>query len=272
MHSFYINLDEKVRRRESIEANFRLMAPPNWQLTRVGAITAGQIANSGIQGRIRDAEKACYVSHLGIIGAAANSRRSVWIREDDTELGYRSCHEISRFLREHEGRWDVLFTDLIIADPGTMFSLFRLKREMAGKGPIALPISTIRNFAGAMSYLVNETFCPILKNKLSTEDYSTPFDIALRNAILEQEVRAYVLFPFVTTASASSRDTSIQTNESKTLNNAWDIFRRFIWLEKNIDICERDLIELFDDLSDRDSKLFGRLVAVMASPSQGHEV
>jgi GR25 family glycosyltransferase involved in LPS biosynthesis len=269
--SIYINLDTAAERRAAIEENFQAFAPDHWQLLRAPAISSTDVINLNIDGTLRHAEKACYLSHLAVIKSVAAQQQPVWIREDDSKLGKKSCGEVMRFVNQFSDQWDILFTDLTIANPGTMFSLFRLRRDIGSMCSQALPLSAIGNFAGAQSYIVNPKYSNILVERLTTDQLSTPFDIALRKVVLSPATRAFVLFPFVTTESVLTTPSSVQTSDGGGINQAWAAFRRLIWLERDISACEKELDRLLANQTDLDSKNFGRLMELMADPRLVHE-
>jgi GR25 family glycosyltransferase involved in LPS biosynthesis len=76
MKSFYINLDNAVARRNSIEDSFARHNNCGWTLERFQAVDA--------PGILRDEEKACFLSHRKLIGENANADEPIFVLEDDT--------------------------------------------------------------------------------------------------------------------------------------------------------------------------------------------
>lgn len=269
--SVFINLDTATERRSAIEKNFRAVAPENWQLVRAPAICSSDVADMRIEGALRDEEKACFLSHLAVIKSSAKQQQPTWIREDDSMLGEKSCAEVMRFLHQFGDQWDVLFTDLTIADPGTMFSLLRLRRDIGSLHSQALSLAAIGNFAGAMSYIINPKYSDTLVARLDADQLSTPFDIALRKIVLAPDTRAFVLFPFVTTENPLIASSCVQPVDGSQIHKAWVAFRRLIWLERDSLQCETELNRLLSSQEDLDAKNFGRLMELMADPRLVHE-
>ena len=120
MRCYYINLNNEIIRNNFIRANFRSNAKPTWTLTRISASDTSYVHDHDIKGRLRPAEKACFLSHRKAVEANVTDIDHVFILEDDVIFGRMTCGIIERsinFLQRLD--WDILFTDvgIIISGP-----------------------------------------------------------------------------------------------------------------------------------------------------------
>lgn len=90
----YINLAERKDRRQRLEKSFLENASSNWQLKRIEAIDARLVRERGVKGSLRDAEKACFLSHSFSLGIHRELQSPLLIVEDDAEFGPLSCSAI----------------------------------------------------------------------------------------------------------------------------------------------------------------------------------
>jgi GR25 family glycosyltransferase involved in LPS biosynthesis len=275
--TIYINLDAAADRRAALEANFAAMAPASWPLVRASAISEQDVQADGHRGQLRAGEKACYLSHLAAVRSAAGAPQPLWIREDDTEIGARSCGVLDGFLRAHPDDWDILFTDLTIGNPATMTELLLARRTVANGEVIALSLSELGPFAGALSYVVRPAFAARLYDALNVEELDVPYDLALRDFILKSQtrslspIRAYVLFPFISTAAATSARSSVQTSDGNGLHDLWAEFRRLVWMERDLQAVDDRLTAWLSTRTDAESRIFGSLMEGLVLPSVERE-
>ena len=83
MKCFYINLDRATDWRQSIEASFQRAARPGQSLERIAAFDAAYVEKVAVPGRIRPAEKACFLSHKEAVRRSLAHEGPVFILEDD---------------------------------------------------------------------------------------------------------------------------------------------------------------------------------------------
>src|SRR4051812_24662137 len=94
MECFFINLDSQVERRRYLEASFNACKAPGWFLTRVKAIDAAYLASQPAQGKMRNPEKGCFLSHRLAIETSLEAPGHALILEDDAMFGPSSCASI----------------------------------------------------------------------------------------------------------------------------------------------------------------------------------
>lgn len=266
----YINLKSASGRRTSLEANFQALAPSHWALQRFEAIDAIHDKCRQTPGRLSDREKACFLSHRSLLAEMLQSGNPqpfmVW--EDDVMVG-RSAHEAvdSFFAQAAPDSWDILYTDLIVPDLGSMLELLVRSRQLKPRREVEILDLNSRSFAGASAYSVNPRSLQRLVSLLQSLDtLDEPIDLLLRRFIHEGLLKGCALFPFVTTVSDVSLHSQIQPRSTSGTDLAWTLFRRLMWME-----CEvEELYPMSNLLSslhpDPESSVMGVITAALVSP------
>jgi GR25 family glycosyltransferase involved in LPS biosynthesis len=131
MKSFYINLDNAIARRKSIEDSFARHNNRGWTLERFQGVDTDYVRNSKVPGTLRDEEKACFLSHLNLIVQNADADEHIFVLEDDACFAQLTFETIDGLLPlpASFGDWDLLFTDVGIASVGTMAELVMLSAQ-----------------------------------------------------------------------------------------------------------------------------------------------
>lgn len=259
----YINLDGATGRREAIEANFRAAMPDDWSLSRVGAVTADEAA--GLAGKLRPAEKACFLSHRRALEQSLEEAGPAFIVEDDIEFSPRAARAIQSVIGQPT--WDIIYTDAAPAEPGFMTWLARLRQDLVAQNRLQLVDLARRSFAGAQGYLVNEAAKPRLFERLDREaPLDDPVDLTLRKWINAGEFRGFVIFPFVTTPADTASDSQIQLARHALREDVGTLLRKLFYLDRDLDACRALARQIEATIADEDVKLAGVAVSAMASP------
>lgn len=270
MECFYINLDAAAGRRAAIEANFAAHKKDGWSLTRFAAIDAAYIQAHHVAGASRPGEKGCYLSHQQLIRQNLHNPRPVLLLEDDAVFGARTCETLELFLASENNRdWDILFTDLVIAQPDFMVALTHARHQiMAASQVRVFDLAGVR-FAGSTAYLLNAGSQAKLLALLENEQaLDLPYDLFLRKLIAEKKINARFLFPFVTTISDHASDSQIERHgqEAGALADlVWNTFRKMSWLERDLARHRPLLEQISRDFCDEDARMVGVLLAAMSS-------
>ena len=247
MDCFYINLDSAEDRRLHIEKNFAANKKPGWTLTCFPAIDKAYVARSNIAGMAKPAEKACFLSHQILMGQHLGDDKTYLIMEDDAAFGARTCALIDMVLERNKGLdWDILFTDVCIANLLTMFELVKHRRDL-GEKKIDVEIMNLCGveFAGSTAYIVNGRSKQKVHKALSAYTIiDLPYDLFLRQLSHSGALNIHSLFPFVTTLSDYCDNSQIKTAGSNPVELALNMFRKMIWTERNFARC-RPALELF---------------------------
>ena len=266
MDCFYINLDNATKRRLSLEENFNSYKSENWRLMRFPAITATEVEERGVPGRIRSAEKACLLSHKEIIRRNINYQNSFMILEDDATFGNNTVRIIERVLSEfNNSSWDIIFTDVGIPDIGAMSKLLHLRRSLNEKYAKVINLNELP-FFGSTAYIVCTKSAQKIYNLLNDETVlDAPYDLFLRKLIYEKKMNAGVIFPFATSVSDDSEISDIQLPSTQKTDLIWNLFRKIVWTSGSF-VNYNTLLEEIDNTNDRESRAFGIIWAAMVDP------
>lgn len=270
MKCCYINLDSAPDRRALLEADFSAHAPADWSIQRIPAISAIDVQRHGVKGSLRDAEKACMLSHAYALGLNLNLNEPLLILEDDAQLGPLSLTQIDQAieLANANGPWDLLFTDIVTPLPQTMLELFRLRRRCRAIGRLELLDLSGLCFAGTTGYVVHPTFiAPLFAMLDSQSDLQLPYDLLLRSLITSRQVRAWAAFPFPTTVRHTGGHSSIQLPRDVRANQVWDAFRRSVWAGADPHEIQRDAEFVSKGLQTGSAAMMGLILAAAIEAS-----
>ena len=265
MRCFYINLDASTQRKSFIEENFAKYRKAHWSLDRISAVDAKYVHSHAVPGSIRDAEKACFLSHKKAILQNLDNDENIFILEDDAMFGRRTCDSIENMLNgARELEWDIIFTDLVIPNIATMANLLILRQKLVAQNRVQLLNPKNLIYAGATAYIINKKSKRKIHHLLeSLNSLDIPYDLFLRRLISKSNISGYVIFPFVTSLSEFSELSNIQTPATRDDNLIWDLYRKMVWLEGDIAQYQ----PILDDISKKlgaEEKAFGVLWAALA--------
>jgi len=264
MNCFFINLEKATERRAKLEANFNAIKKPNWTLSRFAAIDTEYVRKNEIRGVTSPGEKGCFLSHKILIGENLGRDDPMFIVEDDAVFGYRTCTLVDAILKQNKDLdWDILFTDVCIPNLHKMVDLLQYRRELSAKRiEIAFMGLGKMGFAGSTAYIVNGKSKKKLYDLLeAATSLDLPYDLYLRALSHASALNVYSLFPFVTSLSDFSEDSQIQAGEGDRPDLAWNMFRKMVWVERNLQKCKAGLEPVKSRLSDTDKSPFSSLFA-----------
>lgn len=264
MDCFYINLDSASERRVKFESNFNTFKKPNWTLSRFSAVDAEFVKKQNVKGEASPGEKGCFLSHKAIIGANLTHDRPIFLLEDDAMFGAHTCALIDRVLGENSNPdWDILYTDVCMPHVAAMVDTLRIRRDLAVKKiEITFMNLTKTNFVGSTAYLVNGKSKQKLYSLLDAADeLNIPYDLYLRGLVHISAIKAFALFPFVTSLSELSDASQIRSAGINRAQVAWNMFRKMIWMERNLADCRSELEILKSMLTEKDMAEFGSLLS-----------
>jgi len=221
MRCIYINLDEAIQRREAVEQTFRDNCPPSWKLERLPACDCAYVVQREIPGKIRPAEKACFLSHLKALERARELNGPVLIAEDDTVFSAATAGIVEDVVRRlPPDAWDLLFTDVDASAGGfqglpRLFDLCALHGVLTNRNRFkVLDLRTIP-FWGLSCYVVNERSKQKVIHLLRDHyPLTTPVDLLISQKVLAQDLLACVIFPFATSLSEHHVCSQIQTSDA----------------------------------------------------------
>ena len=144
-----------------------------------------------------------------------------------------------------------------------MVDTLRFRRELTAKKiEITFMNLTKINFVGSTAYLVN----PKSKQKLydlldAADELNIPYDLYLRGLAHISALKVFALFPFVTSLSEFSEMSQIKLSGLNRGQLAWNMFRKMIWMERNLADCKSGLEFLKSKLTDKDMVEFKSLLS-----------
>jgi GR25 family glycosyltransferase involved in LPS biosynthesis len=267
MECLYINLDGAQARRSALEENFEACKGPGWTLRRMRAVEVGDIAQSLPPGRIREVEKAVYLSHTKAVQETLAAPGHALIIEDDALFGPESCERIASACAAFpEDAWDILFTDVGFVEPHVMARFFSIRRELSKKREeMLIPLREFA-FIGCTSYVVNRRFRKRWLELLRAQSpLDMPIDLYARAQVSAGNVRAFVTFPFVTSLTAEGDRSQYQPGDGAVTDTVWNAFRRFCWLHRDIDVALAPVERLGEDFADPEARAFAKLLGAALS-------
>ena len=264
MKSIYINLDSAIGRRSSIEESFARHNKAGWTLERFPAFDAAYVKAHKVQGTLRDEEKACFLSHRKVIEQNAEADHHIFILEDDACFAPATFQIIDGLLRPPTPfvEWDLLFTDVGITSIGAMADLVRLRRELAPKQQIKLLDLKTLPFFGTTAYIVNKNALGKIWRLTAAEQLNAPFDLCVRHFVRDGTLKAFVAFPFLTSASKHAFQSTQQPKSTERADLLWTLFKNMTWIEGDSFDPTAWLDEISKTVDDR-SSAYGRLWAAM---------
>jgi GR25 family glycosyltransferase involved in LPS biosynthesis len=266
----YINLDSAIERRAAIERNLvECTFSSDWSAQRLAAVDARDVARMGVPGTLRDAQKACILSHLKALEMSRDQPGHTLIAEDDALFCPKSETAIRQVVAKlAPDSWDLLFADVGIPAPTDMVNLFQLRRYMVQSRQFgALDLSKTQ-FVGSACYLVNRDSRMKVRECVSrARDCSLPYDLFLRDRISKGELKAFAIFPFATSLSSLAESSSIQLQqEQEHLQNlAWNAFRRLTWIGAGGEAVDKSLDKVRPDYTDQETGTFLKILGIVLS-------
>jgi GR25 family glycosyltransferase involved in LPS biosynthesis len=267
MDCYYINLDSARARRTRLEENFSACKAEHWTLHRFAAIDAHSADARAFPGPLKPAEKACFLSHRQVLQSCLGDEKDILVMEDDTFFGKRSCVAIDSFLQHGgTGAWDIVYTDIIVPRLETMVELIHYRHQLTAAGRFTLLDLSNVMFAGTSAYIVNGKSKRKLAGLLECAGgLHIPYDLHLRNLIQQRKLAGFAFFPFITSISEYSDASQVQSGDEIDTDRIWNLFRKMIWMERDLEAQKAVLHEIDSRLCDDESRLFGVLFSALTS-------
>ncbi|MFI4933975.1 MAG: glycosyltransferase family 25 protein [Caulobacterales bacterium] len=255
MDCHYINLDSATARRELIERNFNTYKAPGWTLTRFPAVDVASVEARQVPGRLRPAEKACFLSHQQLLGANLSATAPIMILEDDAEIGRRTCALIDNFLASQgDFDWDIVFANVCIPRLEHMLRLAKYRNQIAVNQRVILLDLIKYIFAGADAYIVNHKSIVRLHRMILLEQkLDTPYDLLLQKFIHERRIKGFSYFPFITGLSDLSQIS--QLRERRIDEAIWGLFRSMMRIDRDLERLGPQRESVMRDLQPEHAKM-----------------
>jgi GR25 family glycosyltransferase involved in LPS biosynthesis len=265
MQTVYINLARQVTRRNNLELNFLNTKQKGWDLARFPAVDTSYVRNSVVPGRLRDTEKACFLSHLYAVRQHLHTSRHLHVIEDDICFGKHTCsavHGIISSLERDNHPWDIIFTEVCVPNGPDMLNLVKQRQQLARDKKITLLNLKTFLFAGATSYIINGGSKSKLFQLLSEHvPLDIPVDLYIRELVYEGRISAFVTFPFTTSFSEDALTSDIRESRQVMTDLVWIMFRKMIWLERDLKQGDGIMQRIRAAMEGKESEVLGTLIA-----------
>ena len=259
----FINLASAEARRRSLEASFAAAAPAHWRLERYPALGPTDVAHLG--GSLSGPEKACFASHRAVLEAHLETDENLLIVEDDVEFSPQGFPVLDQMLASQD--WDVLFTDVALCDLSLMVHLARRRDSMLAGGGFAVVNLAGRSFFGSSAYVVRGSAKRRLHAALAEPgQLDQPYDLFLRDLCSQGALKFGACFPFLTTIAAHADQSQIQPQGDDVFDRVMNVYRRLMYMDRDLPECRRDVAGLRDAYCDEASMMVGTIFAALVSP------
>lgn len=265
MRAYYINLDSATDRRASVERNVAEHLPAHWRVERFAAID--KATARAWPGSSRDADKACGLSHRGVIERSLQHDGHAMVLEDDVLFGPRSAANIESALASlPDGSWDLLYTDICVPHLQSMLELLQFRRQLVAAGQATFLDLAQMQFAGATAYIVHrDAKARVLALFDRQRSLEQPYDLFLRDRFAARELTGRVVFPFPTSLSEHAESSSIQ-DAGGLADFVWNAFRRLVWADRDLALVSSQLARAPADALDEEAQIAARILALQLSP------
>lgn len=241
----YINLDRSADRREYIEGE--LARNDLHGYVRFAAADGNALGFP--QGKLTDGELGCFTSHYLALIENLDSTLPIHVIEDDIVLSKPTEQVLDTMLGSFE-EFDILYTDISV--PVDVHLCRRYKDfydASTQRGAFNIQLLDLKGFlSGSMcSYIVSpkslRKIITLLKAELDN-GASLPIDIFLRDLCWRGEIKAYCLFPFITSIIPGN-ETTITGRFAALPALASDVLRHSFFIESDIPRLLDDAEHLF---------------------------
>jgi GR25 family glycosyltransferase involved in LPS biosynthesis len=271
MDCFYINLASATERRARLEHNFAQVPHGQWAMHRFNAVDVAQVQSLAVSGRLKDTEKACFLSHQSIMAQQAAGGSAVLVVEDDVLLGQQTFAALDDFVETSQRNgleWDVVFADICVPMAENMVQLLRLRGQLEASQRTQLIDLKHMLFGGATAYLVNgKSINKLLQCLQSEPKLDVAYDIYLRKLIHQGVLKGYCLFPFVTSLSRDAETSQIQSQGTQLTDLIWNTFRRLVWRERQLSSVDADIQGIRQATHDDEAEKISVILAALLSKS-----
>lgn len=256
-----INRAAADERRRNVEASFAAAALAGWELVRVAAREAQDLAAAA--GPLTPAERACRLSHLDALEIAGGD--DVLIVEDDTRFSPKTFAVAPGMLSAARD-CDVLFTELMPTDIGLLARLARQWPGLVRDGNFLMQGLAGTGFIGASAYLVRGGSAAKLRAALAAPELAdTPYDIALSQLARAGRIQARFAFPFLTAPSADADRSQIQADSVDLRQATLHAFRRLMFVDRELAASQAEMQRLTAAHGDEGAALMGAVFAALIS-------
>lgn len=253
---FYINLDESVGRRASLESQLA-QHMPNGQYERYAAALGTSVPP---RGALSAGALGCYLSHLQLLERAGRGRVHVHVLEDDAYLTSATFPTVARLITDGIlEQFDMVFTDVFLPLDSFQAHLQHqmyeashvVTTEEADRFRLRLIELRHRPWASTVSYVIAHRAIARVTGLLRAElerGPRAPIDLVLRGLVDTEQIKAAMVFPFVTSIDLAhdAESTIRDAHDPQTVSRlACRLFRHLFCVSPNLREVQRLLDSYF---------------------------
>lgn len=244
---YYINLDRSPDRRERIKSQLRSVGIEGFY-RRFEAVD-GKLLDR--QTPLRPGEVGIFRSHLDLLRRIASSGRVAHVLEDDAVLCDLTVPAIEHVLRSTGGRFDILFTDMLVPY-WSLADYYPMLIVALRDGPITnvkqlAPLDLATRYMGCTgSYVVTPTGAAraaAVLQRAWDEGPTAPVDLVLRPALRNGILHGNCIFPFVTTADLPTSSDTLSGRDGEELHVVHQLIRYVFFVRSDIDRDARGILK-----------------------------
>ncbi len=261
MDCYYINLASETEKRVQLEKNFSEHNTLNWSLQRFEAVDKDFVQKNNVQGLLSDGAKGCFLSHRQVINQNIDSDAHLFIFEDDIVFCKKTQTMLQKITATPDFDWDLLYTDICVPNASGMLDLFKLKQECLKNDQLRILDLAEMNFASTAAYIVNKKSTRKVATMLNAmQQLDTPIDLTYRALVHSGQLKAYVVFPFLTSLSSRSEDSNIQSEAHAYTEAVWHGFRKLIWMDGHVQDIQNNIRQIEAGTFSEDAKALRTLL------------
>ncbi len=200
----------------------------------------GKLAAATHSTKLNPGNLGCWLSHLAILKSHADGATHVHTLEDDAVFAPGIAQMIDRAIEVIDAApegWDIMFTECALSiETETYLRFHNCFKQFKEKGYLGLiPLNGIK-FGGTSSLVFNRSSIGKILGRLNDGwSQNLPIDLFIRREVDQNQLKAYVWAPFLTSVSPASDVSDISGAASDQTHRVMDIFRRAFYCQANHD-------------------------------------
>ena len=190
-----------------------------------------------------------WLSHLKLLDSQRQTGVHLHVIEDDTILAGHAVEQFDRLLMHADaqpGGWDLIFTDtLVAADNIELFCLLsHIIEEFQQTGSHVLVDLHSIAFACTSSFFLNRQSIDKYTSLISDQwRLGVPIDLFIRDLVNRSLLKAYLTVPFLTSISATSQQSDIAGDVSRSVA-VGNAYRRAFFQDADLEAIDAQLKQL----------------------------
>jgi len=230
----YLNLGSAIARRQAFEARYAACGfAPHWTLRRFHAIDAQHELVKNAKGGLSPGNKGCYFSSLECIRQSLGNGKHLFIVDDDIDFCAATQFLVDRSIASlPEDGWDIMLTDTAIPCSFDMPIVTMLWHEFTQNSMMrVVDLAKAKFTFCAGSTITNRRSKEKIYDLMADNNFSTPWDLAVRQHVQQGRIKAMLIFPFVTTVGERGDISQINPDDPKKMEQLLcNEFRRMMWI------------------------------------------